>query len=308
MKIGHYFARDTLDRDHFVEFEFWGLNNWRDEANANGQRISATNTAGNTETFGSLFSGYATATVLNATNGAVWILNGVVVPGFDRADQQTTYYSSTTNNFEINGRISQRNREDRLVMQPNGRWRRECQPGQYMTYLYGLRFLQLDETFRFHSQGITETRDPSGILIDTVSNTGDYDIVTHNNLLGLQIGADLMFRQCRWSWGVRTKLGGFVNFADEVSNINAGTALSPEFSRRLAASKHEASFIGELGFQTTYKFRPNLMGRASYDFMWVSGLALAPEQLQFNTTPNNRLNNNGLALFQGLSLGLEWLW
>ena len=32
MTLGHYFARDTENRDHFIEFTFWGLNNWRDEA------------------------------------------------------------------------------------------------------------------------------------------------------------------------------------------------------------------------------------------------------------------------------------
>ena len=66
--------------------------------------------------------------------------------------------------------------------------------------------------------------------------------------------------------------------------------------------------IGEVGFEATYKFRPNLVGRAAYDFTWVSGVALAPEQLQFDTQPANRINANGLALFNGLTLGLEWLW
>jgi hypothetical protein len=309
MKIGHYFARDSLNRDHFVEFSFWGLNNWRDEASANGVRISTTDSDGNTNVHGNLYSGYSAYTVLNSSSSPVWIWNGIIVPGFDRADRQTTYYSSSTNNFEINGRITPRDsRDDRLVMDPSGRWKRECQPGQYMSYLYGLRFLQLAETFRFHSEGITDVFNSEGVMIDSKSYTGDYDVVAHNNLLGLQIGADMMFRQCRWEWGVRTKIGAYVNFSDQVSNISSGIAMAPDFVERLSASKHEASFIGELGFTTTYKFRPNLMGRASYDFMWVSGLALAPEQLQFTTAPTNRINTNGLAFFQGITLGLEWLW
>ena len=32
MTFGHYFARDTLNRDHFVEFSYWGLNRFQDEA------------------------------------------------------------------------------------------------------------------------------------------------------------------------------------------------------------------------------------------------------------------------------------
>ena len=39
MTFGHYFARDTLNRDHFIEISLWGLNNWRDEATYNGHRV-----------------------------------------------------------------------------------------------------------------------------------------------------------------------------------------------------------------------------------------------------------------------------
>ena len=131
------------------------------------------------------------------------------------------------NNFEINGRISPRGREDQLVLHPDGKWRRECQPGRYISYLYGLRFMQIDETFRFHGQGVTDTYDSSGKLIDSVTNAGDYDVVTHNNLLGLQFGADMIFRECRWSWGIRAKVGPYVNFADQTSDIAAGQGQTP---------------------------------------------------------------------------------
>jgi hypothetical protein len=311
MTLGHYFARDTQNRDHFIELSFWGLNNWRDQASYEGHRISLFNAQGKRDgEVGDLFSGYGVINILNpSTSVFVPVLNGITMPGFDHADLQTTYYSSSTNNLEINGRISPRSRADRLVLHPDGKWRRECQPGMYMSYLYGLRFLQIDETFRFHSEARADTIDPAtGQLIDSQETTGDYDIVTHNNLLGFEIGADMIFRQCRWSWGIRSKIGPYVNFADQTSDISSGTPLAPEYVRRLAWSRHGAALIGQVGFEATYKFRPNLVGRASYDFMWVSGLALAPEQLQFDTNPVNRINTNGLALFQGATLGLEWLW
>ncbi len=313
MTFGHYFARDTLNRDHFIEFTFWGLNNWRDEASANGQRISILNAAGQkTSEQGDLYSGYAVTEVLNtSTVTDVPVLNGTYVPGFDKADQQTTCYISSTNNFELNGRICPRSRDDRLVLNPNGKWRRECQPGLYTSYLYGLRFMQINESFRFHSESRIDTYDPTtGVLIDTREDTGDYGIVTHNNLLGFQVGAEMTWRQCRWTWGLCSKIGPYINFADQVSNIasvSSDPTIEP-FVRRLAASKHDAALIGELGIQATYKFRPNLMGRAMYDITWVPGVALAPEQLQFNTEPINKLNANGLAYFHGVSLGLEWLW
>ena len=68
------------------------------------------------------------------------------------------------------------------------------------------------------------------------------------------------------------------------------------------------ALIGETGFFASYKFRPNLIGRASYDFMWVTGMALAPEQLQFTTFRLNHVNNNGTILYHGITLSMEWLW
>ena len=141
---------------------------------------------------------------------------------------------------------------------------------------------------------------------------GDYDIATHNSLVGLQIGADMTFRQCRWAWGIESKLGPYINFANQTSYINAAHSgwhgPHPAYDQRLVANRYQAALIGEVGFQATYKFRPNLMGRASYDFMWITGVALAPEQLQFAANPVNRINTNGTIFAQGVSLGLEWMW
>ncbi len=268
--IGHYFARDRRNRDHFVEFSFWGINEWKDKAVRRGN--------------GDLLSEF--------------IIEGYYLDGFDYADLHSLYYASYTNNFELNGRFSPRGRTDRLVLHPNGKWRRECQPGKYISYLYGIRFFQENETFRFHSESTS----------DDTTYTGDYDVVTHNNLLGLQFGADLTFRQCKWHWGVKAKLGPFINFSDQQSTIDSGVALAPTFSRRLSAAKHEASLLGETGFFASYRFRPNLIGRVNYDFMWVTGMALAPDQLQFTTNTVNQINTNGLIFYHGVSLSMEWLW
>ena len=53
------------------------------------------------------------------------------------------------NNFELTARISPRNLPDRLVMYPNGKWRRECQTGWYMSYLFGLRAMSINDDFIF---------------------------------------------------------------------------------------------------------------------------------------------------------------
>ncbi|MEN6556748.1 MAG: BBP7 family outer membrane beta-barrel protein, partial [Thermoguttaceae bacterium] len=214
-------------------------------------------------------------------------------------------YRTTMNNFEVNGRISPRGEPDRLVMQPDGRWRRECQPGTYMSYLYGIRYLRDNETFKLHT--VSQYNATSS---ETIDGVGEYDTLTYNNLVGLQVGADVMFRQCRWAWGFTTKAGPFINFASQESTITATTSgdSNDTVYERFVANRYKAAFVGEMGVQATYKFRPNLVGRASYDLMWITGLALAPEQLQFAASPVAKINTNGLVFSQGVSLGLEWLW
>ncbi len=286
--IGHYFARDVFNRDNFVEFSYWGLNEWKDSAQVNGLRLRSDNGDGTSTVTGNLFSGFFNPT----TN--------TILRGFDNADQQSTFYSSFENNFEINGRISPRSRNDRLVLQPNGRWERECQPGMYMSYLYGLRFMQIDETFRFHSVGTTQLVDnATGNVLSSETDTGDYDIAAHNNLLGLQVGVDMTFRECRWSWGIHSKIAPCVNFADQNSEI-----ISPDLNAHLVAARHEAALIGEVGFMATYKFRPNLMGRASYDFMWITGIALRPSSFNSPRIPSTR--STPAARYSSTALRSAW--
>ena len=228
---------------------------------------------------------------------------------FNYGTDQSFTYRSSMNNFEIDGRINPRGEPDRLVLHPDGLWRRECQPGVYMSYLYGLRLLEVDESFLFHSKGTGPYANDATIPVQDAA--GDYNVFTHNSLLGLQIGADMTFRHCRWTWGVESKLGAYVNIANQSSLINAysidGTPRSP-YNSSFSANSDTPALIGEVGFQATYKFRPNLMARASWDFMWITGVALAPEQVQFVSNPIARVNSNGTIFSQGLSLGLEWMW
>jgi hypothetical protein len=329
LTLGHYFCRDRNNNDHFIEFTFWGFNSWSSSKTINGQPVpiydeDETYSAAQaslinfgemvpTQTSpakyrGSLRTGFPMATSTEL-DGAATPQQKTLSLAFNNGTQDDLSYGSTMNNFEINGRFCQRGVADRLVLHPDGQWRRECEPGTYMSYLYGVRFMQINETFKFHS--ISQGQYGEDWTLATQDAVGDYDVVAHNSLLGLQVGADMMFRKCRWAWGIEAKIGPYINFNDQTSLIDAvvtdGTS-HPSYSNRLSDSACTAALIGEIGFQATYKFRPNLMGRAAYDFMWISGVALAPEQLQFVSGPVNKVNSNGSIFSEGVSFGLEWMW
>lgn len=338
MTIGHYVCRDRNNNDHFVEFGFWGLNSWSSQKTVAGYLVPLYKVDKDyTSTMAALINeGQVTPDQATGPDKALLFRGGLrtnfpyapielkdandmqrtVSLAFNNGTEYDFSYRSTMNDFEINGKFTPRGQPDRLVMQPNGTWQRQCSPATVMTYLYGLRFMQIDETFLFHSvgQGLWNNGGNFG-LADTDLQTaiGDYNAYTHNSLLGLQVGADMMFQNCRWAWGFQAKAGPYLNFANQSTTLDAQAYdattgdLTHSTANRYVANRCAASLIGEVGVQATYKFRPNLMGRASYDMMWITGLALAPDQLQFAATPVSRINTNGMIFSQGISLGLEWM-
>ena len=62
----------------------------------------------------------------------------------------------------------------------------------------------------------------------------------------------------------------------------------------------------EFGVTAKYMITPTCWIRAAYDLMWVHGLALAPEQVQFDATPVNNLDNHGIIFYHGMTIGAEW--
>lgn len=317
--VGRYLGRDTLGRDRFLEFAYWGLNHWEESRTATGERLTDSTTfAPNTVTFGALNSGFDPATGATTTtfpftgvpsstfNSRVQHSTSLLVGGFNRADEHQISYESDIHNYELNLRFRPRRRPDRLVLYPSGRWRRECHPERYLSYLFGFRVMSVDEQFDWFSRGSIEV---NGAPFTEVG--GDYLVHTYNDLIGLQVGAELIFRQCRWSWGVRVKAGPYVNFASQISRAQTVAAADPyaavPLDFRTSADKDDAAFIGEVGLVGTYSINPSLMLRASYDFMWVAGLALAPEQILFQTNPPDTITVEGLGYYNGLTLGLEWL-
>ena len=308
MTIGHYFCRDRNNNDHFVELTFWGLNSWSDFRTVGGYLVptydqtviynqgqaneinagSLVPTIVPNEQVGSLRTPFPELSQMPAATPSQQTLS----LAFNNGTNYDYSYRSTMNNFEINGRIVPRGEPDRLVLHPDGIWRAECQPGMYMSYLYGLRLMQVDETFTFHSQS-QGFFTPNPLLpanIVQYLGGGDYDVVTHNTLLGLQIGADMTFRACRWTWGINAKLGPYINFGSQDSSIDgqaAGTGL-PIVNEQLAGNRANIALIGQVGFEASYKFRPNLVGHAGWNFMWINGLALAPNKSSSPTPPSTR--------------------
>jgi len=70
------------------------------------------------------------------------------------------------------------------------------------------------------------------------------------------------------------------------------------------------AFVGELNLTGIYRLNEIWNLRAGYNAMWISGVALAPNQLDFSgeLPAGNQLSSNGGVFLHGVSCGIEARW
>lgn len=285
VNVQRYLGTDASDNRYTLDFVYTGLYNWDETAVVTGGRVDV-----GAFSFGSLLSNFVAD-----------------VGGFSRADLQRIHYKSQLNNVEVNLVLSQPTTRPRLAYRAGKGWVNEPPQGFNRSLIGGLRLIVLDETFRFFSIGeATFNGAPLGV------STGDYRVESRNRMLGMQIGALIDQRRTNAQWGVRAVLGPYINMMREQSAlvINAendpfATPIPNRFTRN---TDERVAFVGQLGVFGRYRLLPYLSLAVGYDFMWINGLALAPEQLNFDTDRTLPLNTHGHLFFQGARLGAEMIW
>ncbi|MEN6367300.1 MAG: hypothetical protein ABFC88_10830 [Thermoguttaceae bacterium] len=160
----------------------------------------------------------------------------------------------------------------------------------WLTFLVGFRMGQLSE--RFAGGG----SDISTGLADSVRTD------THNHFYGVQIGA---LGEVYNDGGPLTitafcKAGAFDNVAQQ--------HYSGELEDLRMGHRDQAMFLGEVGVTATYSITQRLAVHASAQAMWLSGVALAPDQIRAVDLVNDTtsIDTFGTAFYYGGGLGIEY--
>ncbi|MFV1967688.1 MAG: BBP7 family outer membrane beta-barrel protein [Pirellulaceae bacterium] len=218
--------------------------------------------------------------------------------GFDETDRASFHsigYSSSIDSFELHFR--------KRWTGPNGRLQG--------SWLAGVRYVYLLEDFEYFTVG----GDDPGTPQPDSRGQMDYDVRTHNSLTGPQIGGDLWTSVIPGiSIGAEGKAGVYGNYAQQSTQIVATTsnpALTNTLSERDNSS--DVALIGEASLLFIYRTSPNWTIRGGYTFVYLDGVALAPENFNstvpFSSTRTLQpLNDNGSVLLHGFTAGLEWMW
>ena len=141
------------------------------------------------------------------------------------------------------------------------------------------------------------------------NNDGTYTITTNSQMLGPQIGFKTKRRWNNWSmegWTKATLAGTFLN-ADSAPIF---TQASPVVPYRPQASARDVGvgFIGDMNYSIVRRLNQKWSLRAGYNLIWVSGVALAPNQFDFSLNQTITLAGAGNVFLHGANLGLEAQW
>ena len=274
--FGRLMNRDKGNRDHSVEFSYMGMFDWTTRANFSAAQ------PGN--------AGFGIPGSLNTILG----IASTTIDGFNNADQQSYVYGTDLDSFELNVRVRTRPERDRLVLQPDGRWVRHDAQSKIKSFLAGVRVISTEESFLYMSQGTVP-----------VANQGEYHVVTHNDMVGIHFGAELIEKHTDWTWGLRGNIGGLVNFADRHSRIETVGGIAADTED---IENENMVFLASGSLFGAYYLRPNLALTVSYEMMYLQGLALAPENLGYDGANFAPFNIGGDALLHGMFLGVECGW
>jgi hypothetical protein len=265
--LGHFLFRDSGNRDHTVEFTAFGSGDWHQN-----RRVSSANNFG---LFVPLFS--------DGGNRS-----------FDQSTTQVVDYSSTFRSFETNYRVRQRLRRDQMIMDANGNWHRATNPGWNREYLVGLRYMNLRDIFDWRAEDI-----------QVLGRDASYLIRTDNDMFGFQMGGGFGYERARWSVGVQSKAGVFVNNASGRTTLDFSLDDIDDADLRLQSD--ELSFVGEAKLIGRWHILPDLSLRASYEMMYITSVALGPNQATF-IDDFSYLNATQDPFYHGASFGIEGYW
>jgi len=168
-----------------------------------------------------------------------------------------------------------------------------------VNWMFGLRWAGLGETADLNVQ--TDPGEPYS----------SYSVTTSSQLFGPQIGLKERRQWKNWAvegWAKTMLAGTFTSsYADAITS-----PLTPGVEYRPAREVNDAGvgFVADLNYSLTRRLGDHWWLRLGYNLIWVTGVALAPNQFDFTDTATSGTNLiSGSSVFlHGANLGLEARW
>lgn len=214
---------------------------------------------------------------------------------YGAADVVVADYTSMINSGEINiFKSCHQSRGDRCG---------GCQGGCVVDWLGGFRYVNISEQADLAFTCCTT--EPAGPF------TSSYDVETSNNLIGGQFGGRASRTWRRWAVDGWAKTGVFANLQSQ-SQAPIVDPSNPGLPYRDARSSNDVApaMMADLNLSVAYRLTDVFALRAGYNAIWIGGVALAPNQWDFDNSADagKNLDPTGSIFLNGLSVGLDAAW
>lgn len=283
LTLGRFLFRDLDNRDHTFEFSVFGGNEFLQTC-----RVETVNP-------NSLF-----------VPPSVDLNNPV---SFDGASSSDIEYASRLNSFEWNYKVQSRLDCDRMELQPNGCWVRRASHGFTYHGIAGVRYVDLSEGVQWNAQDILLVN--NNTLVFDGTDDGAYVVESSNDMFGAQAGGGLSYETDRWSltgWG---RGGVFYNDAQARAALRYTDGATGDAIDGVgfvtSDRKGSLPIVIQAGLTARYHLRPNVSLKAGYELFYLTAVALAPNELNFEPD-DNKVVVTGNPFYHGISLGAEFYW
>lgn len=223
---------------------------------------------------------------------------GQAVQGWATANAVRPTYASSLNMFEAN--IFQHQHAVKGGRHSPFPWDRVHDPYCHsFNWLFGLRWAGLNETADLNVQ--TDPGEPFSA----------YSVTTSSQFIGPQIGIKERRQWNNWAvegWAKTMLAGTFLSsYADPITS-----PLAPGLEYRPAREDNEVGvgFVADLNYSLARRLGEHWWLRVGYNLIWVTGVALAPNQFDFtdNAASGTRLVGGSSVFLHGANLGVEARW
>lgn len=156
------------------------------------------------------------------------------------------------------------------------------------SWIYGLRYIHLHERFR--------------LSYSSFGLTSDYKVRCIDNLYGLQLGAYLDWNPTkRWAYTLMIKGAGFANGAE--SRVFLGDEGNMITVRNFSIFQWTDSWLLEGYGQIAFYPSSNISLNFGYMAFLLTGLSLAPEQVDDSSRTGKRIRTGGQIVVDGFFIG-----
>lgn len=178
-----------------------------------------------------------------------------------------------------------------------------CRGGCVIDWLGGFRYFNIAEQADLAFTCCT--MEPSGPFASS------YGVETSNNLIGGQCGGRASRTWRRWAVDGWAKTGVFANLQSQ-SQAPIFDPSNPDIPYRDARSSNGVApaMVADLNLSVAYRLTDVFALRAGYNAIWIGGVALAPNQWDFDNSADagKNLDPTGSMFLNGLSVGLDACW